>query len=176
MVQLRPTAGRRRGVVARTLSVFAVTIAVLALNVPAASAQVPPPTLTGETFLGGLFTTEPSSLVTSASCDPTGTSTFTYQASGPAAGPYVGTYTETGTVTIGPQVNAGTPPTGTVTSWTASFTIASATGDVTGSTSLPADAPPVVGIGPEGPDDLITRLSGATGGQKLPVDTARTPV
>ena len=167
MVQLRPTAGRRRGVVARTLSVLAVTTAVLALNVPAASAQVPPPTLTGETFLGGLFTTEPSSLVTSASCDPTGTSTFTYQATGPAAGPYVGTYTETGTVTIGPQVNAGTPPTGTVTSWTASFTIAAATGNVTGSKSLPAGAPPVIGSCTEGTDVFIAQRSAATGVQNI---------
>lgn len=163
MTQLRPTAARRRGVVARALSVLAVTIAVLALNVPAASAQVPPPTLTGETFLGGLFTTEPSSLVTSASCNPTGTSTFTYQATGPAAGPYVGTYTETGTVTIGPQVNGGSPPTGVVTSWTASFTISSAIGNVTGSKSLPPDAPPVVGICTEGSDVFIAQRSAATG-------------
>jgi hypothetical protein len=172
MTQLRPTAGRRRGVVARTLSVLAVAIAVLALNVPAASAQVPPPTLTGETFLGGLFTTEPSSLVTSASCNPTGTSTFTYQATGPAAGPYVGTYTETGTVTIGPQVGAGTPPTGTVTSWTASFTIASATGNVTGSKSLPPDAPPVAGICTEGSDVFIAQRSAATGVQNVLAYTA----
>ena len=167
MVQLRPTAGRRRGVVARTLSVLAVTIAVLALNVPAASAQVPPPTLTGETFLGGLFTTEPSSVVTSASCNPTGTSTFTYQVTGPAAGPYVGTFTETGTVTIGPQLNAGNPPTGTVTSWTASFTIASATGNVTGSKSLPAGAPPIVGICTEGGDVFIAQRAAATGAQDI---------
>ena len=167
MVQLRPTAGRRRGVVARTLSVVAVTIAVLALNVPTASAHVPPPTLTGETFLGGLFTTEPSSVVTSASCDPTGTSTFTYQVSGPAAGPYVGTYTETGTVTIGPQSNAGAPPTGFVTSWTASFTITSPTGNVTGSKSLPAGAPPVVGICTEGGDVFIAQRAAATGADIL---------
>ena len=163
MVQLRPTAGRRRGVVATTLSLLASTVAVLALDVPVSSAQVPPPTLTGETFLGGLFTTEPSTLVTSASCDPTGTSTFTYQATGPAAGPYVGTYTETGTVTIGPQVNAGSPPTGTVTSWTASFTIASATGNVTGSKSLPPGAPPVVGSCTDGGDVFIAQRSAATG-------------
>lgn len=172
MVQLRPTAGRRRGVVARTLSVLAITIAALALNVPASSAQVPPPTLTGETFLGGLFTTEPSSVVTSASCDPTGTSTFTYQTTGPAAGPYVGTFTETGTVTLGPQTNPGTPPTGTVTSWTASFTIASATGNVTGSKSLPAGAPPVAGICTEGSDVFIAQRSAATGAQDVLAYTA----
>jgi hypothetical protein len=167
MTQLRPTAGRRRGVVARTLSVLAVAIAVLALNVPAASAQVPPPT-----FLGGLFTTEPSSVVTSASCDPTGTSTFTYQVTGPAAGPYVGTYTETGTVTMGPQSTPGTPPIGTVTSWTASFTIASATGNVTGSKSLPLDAPPVVGICTEGSNVFIAQRSAATGVDNILAYTA----
>jgi hypothetical protein len=172
MVQLRSTTGRRRGVVARTLSVLVVTIAALAFNVAASSAQVPPPTLTGETFLGGLFTTEPSSLVTSANCDPTGTSTFTYQATGPAAGPYVGTYTETGTVTMGPQLTPGSPPTGTVTSWTASFTIASATGNVTGSKSLPPGAPPVAGICTEGGDTFIAQRSAATGAQNVLAYTA----
>src|SRR5215469_2508648 len=66
--------------------------AVLVLCVPAAAAQVPPPTLTGESFAAGLFS-PPAGLgsiaVTSATCDPAGSSSFSYQVSGPAAGPYL---------------------------------------------------------------------------------------
>ena len=55
------------------------SVAVLALCVPAAAAaaQVPPPTLTGESFAAGLFTA-PAGLgsiaVTSATCNPAGSS------------------------------------------------------------------------------------------------------
>src|SRR4051794_26076238 len=108
----------------RMIGLCGVTAA-LSLFVATAAAQAPPPTLTGETLVGGVFAPPGMSslVVTSASCNPSGNSTFTYQASGPAGPPYVGTYTETGTVTIGPQTIPGTPPNGLVTSWTANFTI-----------------------------------------------------
>jgi hypothetical protein len=117
---------------------FAFVMAMLAATAlaPAASAEVPPPTLTGETFLGGLFAPPGTStvIVTSASCDPSGTSTFTYQVTGPAAGPYVGTYAETA-------------PNGLVTSWTASFTITgSPLGTVSGTKTLPPNAPTLPGV------------------------------
>lgn len=89
---------------------------------PAVHAQAAPPTLTGESLTG-------TNTITSASCNPDGTSTFSYSASGAAAGPYVGTFTETGTVTVGPQpIPPGTfsAPGGTVMSWDATFTITSA--------------------------------------------------
>jgi hypothetical protein len=118
------------------------SVAVLALCVPAAAAQVPPRTLTGESFAAGLFTT-PAGLgsiaVTSATCNPAGTSSFSYLVSGPATGPYPGTFTETSTVTMGPQnIPAGSSnPTALITGWTVSFTITSPAGSVTGTKTLP---------------------------------------
>jgi hypothetical protein len=105
--------------VKRSLAAPILTIAFL-FAAPSVHAQVPPPTLTGETLSGTTIAT------TSASCNPDGTSTFTYQTTGSASGPYNGTFSETGTVTIGPQpLVAGTfsAPGGIVTGWTASFTI-----------------------------------------------------
>jgi len=117
----------------------------LLLAAPTASAQVPPPTLTGET----LSSLGPETTSTSFNCDPQGTSTFTYQTSGVAAGPYPGTYSETGTVTLGPQVIPGGPPTGFLINWTASFTITSPAGTVTGTKTLsplaPGQSPPAIG-------------------------------
>jgi hypothetical protein len=59
-----------------------------------------------------------------------------------------------------------------VTSWTASFTNASATGTVTGSKSLPPGAPPVAGICTEGSDVFIAQRSAATGVQNILAYTA----
>lgn len=116
----------------------------LALTTAEASAQAPPPTLTGETLLAGTFAPAGTSsvIVTSANCNPEGISTFTYFATGPAGPPYVGTFTETGTVTIDAQI-FGVPPqaTGPVTSWTATFTIMSAIGLVEGNKELPPPPP-----------------------------------
>jgi hypothetical protein len=95
-------------------------------------------TLSGEVF-SDVFG-EGDLVITSASCNPTGTSTFSFLATGPATGPYPGTYEETGTVTIGPQ----TPGLATaVLSFTASFTIDSAVGDVTGTKSFTGPSDPV---------------------------------
>ncbi len=119
------------------------SVAVLELCVPAASAQAAPPTLTGESFAAGLFTT-PAGLgsiaVTSASCNPAGNSSFSYQVSGPATGPYPGAFTETSTVTMGPQnIGSGfSNPSALITGWTVSFTITSPAGSVTGTKTLPA--------------------------------------
>ena len=149
-------------------------ILALAVQVTAASAAaVPPPTLTGETLLGGLFTPAASSVVvTSASCNPDGTSTFTYQASGPASGPYIGTYSETGTVTMGPQTIPGPPPSAQVTSWTASFTINSAIGTVTGIKSLPPNTPDIAGICTGAGATFAAEEAAATGAQDALLYTA----
>jgi len=111
-----------------------------------AAAQTVAPTLTGETLLSGVFAGGTgSTVVTSESCNPSGTSSFSYQTSGIATGPYPGKYTEQGTVTMGPQMFPGTPDTGIVTSWTASYTITSPTGNVTGTKELTPPAPGATG-------------------------------
>jgi hypothetical protein len=71
---------------------------------------VPPPTLSGVSFH------QDSPTITSVDC--TGTTNFTYSATGVAAGPYPGTFTETGALTVNRL--------------SASFTIDSAAGQVTG--------------------------------------------
>ncbi len=105
-----------------------------------AAAQTVPATLTGE-----IFTISPPQVATN--CNPTGTSTVSYAVSGLAVGPYAGPYTETGTFTIGPEtlprfVNGF--EFGPVTSFSASFTVSSPTGQVTGSKRLTAVNPDVV--------------------------------
>lgn len=147
-------------------------LALVALSSPGVLAQTLPPTLTGETFLGGQFAPGTSSVVvTSASCNPSGTSTFTYSATGPSSGPYTGTYSETGTATIGPQTFPGTPPSGLVTSWSANFTITSTVGNVIGTKSLiPGTAP--AGICEDGLVGFIAQRSAATGAQNLLAYTA----
>jgi hypothetical protein len=113
-------------------------VAAAVLAAPASAAV--PSTLSGEIFSNNPG--EGSSSITAASCDPSGNSTFSFEASGPAIGPYPGTFTETGTVTLGPQ----TPGLFTaVQSLTASFTISSAAGDVTGTKSVTGPTNPVLG-------------------------------
>jgi hypothetical protein len=132
--------------------VSAITIgcsaAVVVLAVPAAAAQVPPPTLNLELFTAAPFMAVGSIAVTSATCNPAGDSSFRYRVSGSASTPYQGTFTETGTVTMGPQniSNGSSNPNGLLTGWTASFTITSPTGSVTGTKSLPAGATDTLGI------------------------------
>ena len=125
------------------LIVATVFLGVILVSAPGAMAQTAPPlTLTGET----LHSAGASTFTTTASCNPNGTSTFSYQTSGIATGPYTGTYTETGTVTVGPQPivpGVTSAPGGLVTSWTASFTITSPTGNVTGTKTL---LPPPAGF------------------------------
>ena len=80
-----------------------------------------------------------------ASCNPDGTSTINYWVVGEAGaldakgnfsankGPYPGTFTEQGTLTMGPQAVSGISITpASVLTWTATFTIVSSAGIVTG--------------------------------------------
>jgi hypothetical protein len=72
--------------------------------------------------------------VSSASCNPAGTSSFSFTASGAALGPYPGTFTASGSVSIGPEISTVVPipeapelPSGPLTSFSESFTIVSPT-------------------------------------------------
>lgn len=98
------------------------------------------PRLTGErldagpafSFLGA------TTFAITADCNPAGQSTVSYTATGRSIGPFAGTFTETGTLTIGPQY---TDPGqgvayGAIESFSASFSIDSAAGTVTGTKSL----------------------------------------
>lgn len=110
-----------------------IAIAGLAWPVVAATAAsgTPPPTLTGEFFLGA-----PS---VSATCNPTGTSSISFSVSGSAVGPYAGTFTETGAATIGPLTSplfVNGFQGGPVTNFDSFFTIDSITGQVTGTKQL----------------------------------------
>ncbi len=85
---------------------------------PAAAQAVP-------TLAGAALVADTANLgqefATSGACDTTGTSTFTFEASGRASGGDVsGTFTESGTVTLGPAPLVGPQP---VTEFEASFTI-----------------------------------------------------
>src|SRR5207244_8774116 len=96
----------------------------------AARAEVPPPTLTGEELIAAPDVT--------TNCNPNGTSTVTFRASGVATGPYPGTFSEAGTATIGPQTLSpgGGQSIGTLLTFAALFTIQSAVGDVAGAKRL----------------------------------------
>lgn len=116
--------------VSRAVVAVASAATVLGLFAASASAQVPPPTLTGEQFIA-----EPE---ITASCNPDGTSTVTFTASGVATGPYPGTFTEVGTATIGPQTLSpgGGQSIGTLLTFDAVFTIQSPAGEVTGTKTI----------------------------------------
>lgn len=91
---------------------------------PPAAPSPPPPTLTGETLTGG----SGGGLVF---CRNTGSFSFTI--SGTATGPYPGTFTESVTGTVN--------PTFTLATFSATFTIHSATGDVTGTKTYTGPSP-----------------------------------
>jgi hypothetical protein len=115
---------------ARCWSGACITAALVAGTlVPAAGASPPPPAspLTDEILQG-------STMITSRDCDPDGTSSFSFIASGVATGPYEGTFTESGTVTIGPHFNVeGGLPRGPALSFDVQFTISTSAGNITGS-------------------------------------------
>lgn len=79
-----------------------------AIGIPVVVGATPPPTLSGE-FLSALPAFNPSATVEIvADCDPDGTSTISWSASGEATAlfgtaPYPGTFVETGMATIGVQ-------------------------------------------------------------------------
>jgi hypothetical protein len=107
--------------------VVTVTAAVAAIGAGAARAADTAPGL-NETLTGTISTI-------TGSCDPAGTSTIHYTASGVATGSYPGTFTETGVITIGPasefpQIDVWSA--GPVTTFDASFSIDSALGTVEG--------------------------------------------
>jgi hypothetical protein len=108
-------------------------------DAPKPSALAP---LTGENLLGSELGTPGTSTV-SGTCNPLGTSTFTFTVTGEAFGPYPGTFTETGSITLGPF---GTGPFA-ATSFESTFTINSTAGTVTGSKTLTAvGAPTSLGL------------------------------
>ena len=122
---------RERGVnrrrTGRRLLVVAGVLAVAAATATLARAADTAPGL-DETLTGTI-----SSI--SGTCDPAGTSTIHYSASGVATGAYPGTFTETGTVTTGPtsefpQIDVWSG--GPVTTFDASFHVDSAAGTVDG--------------------------------------------
>lgn len=97
-------------------------------------------TLTGESFYASNAFALPDQLTVTGNCDPNGTSSYSFTASGGFAfGAYPGTFTESGTFTFGPQTIApgeGTAK-GAVSSFSATFTIDSPQGQVSGTKSLP---------------------------------------
>jgi hypothetical protein len=93
------------------------------IGVPAASAQAAPPTLAGEQLTGP----QPGTIGISCSSN-SGTGSFSFTTSGTATGPYPGTFTETGSGTVNPAARLA--------SYTATFTIDSAAGEVTGTDTL----------------------------------------
>lgn len=119
----------------------------------AAGAQTLPPSLSGVRFLGDPasprifqdYDFDAATVLTG--CDPAGTSTISFTESGPSTGAYAGTYTETVELTIGPQAAGGgaTPGVlqGAVTTLTATFSIDSPAGQVTGTKSLSLAVPSV---------------------------------
>ena len=88
--------------------------------------------LTGENLLASELGTPGTSTVT-GTCNPLGTSTFTFIVTGEAFGPYPGTFTENGIVTLGPF---GVGPSFAATSFESTFTIESVAGTVTGTKTL----------------------------------------
>src|SRR3954447_16988032 len=99
--------------------------------------------------LSGEFLTSQFSGTTSVSgtCNPGGTSTITFSATGQANGPFKGTFTESGTLTIGQQ-SLTYPPgyfdgekRGELQSFNSNFRIDSPSGVVTGTKTLDQGGP-----------------------------------
>lgn len=130
----------------RALAIASITAGVALVVVAVAYANGAQATLNGESFLAQSQLQNGSVItVTSTSCDPAGTSTISFTASGPtfsslATNPYPGTFNETGTITIGPQTNGD--GTGTVTGFNATFSIDSPNGQVSGAKALTAVVEP----------------------------------
>lgn len=105
---------------------------VLALPATAEAAPLPPPSLTGETLIGtGQIDGE---------CSTEQAAEFTFGATGTAVGPYEGTFTETGSYTLAPAEPDGA---GALQAFTASFSIESPVGRITGSKVFDPIAPQV---------------------------------
>lgn len=137
------------GRLVRGLSVTTVLAVGALVAIPGgASAAPPPPTLENERLVAAPSSNLPATTLSiTATCNPSGTSTITFSASGPASAedgsppPYSGNFTENGTITIGPQTGPSTIdgfPDGPVTGFTANFTIDDGSTVVTGTKSLGA--------------------------------------
>src|SRR5438105_10305152 len=118
-----PECGRRL-----VVSLMAAIVLSLGAVLPAAGAAAPtapaPPTLTGEHF---------SAPRQSGSVQCGNTGAFSFSVSGTATGPYPGPFTETGSGTVtGPIIGF----LGVVSAFTATFSIHSPTGNVTGTKTL----------------------------------------
>ena len=120
----------------------AVVAALVGLTAAPAQAAVAP--LTGETLLASEIGVAGGTSTVSGTCDPLGTSTFTFTVTGGASGPYPGTFTETGTVTLGPFGVPGNPF--AATSFESAFTISSVAGAVSGTKSLVGFEPTSLGL------------------------------
>jgi hypothetical protein len=94
-----------------------------------------PATLAGETLTAS---DSGSSYFVPGSCYSGGPMTSSFSFTGTAAGPYPGTFTETGTMTytLGPVPDGQMIASGTVTQFSAKFTITSSAGKVTGTRTL----------------------------------------
>jgi hypothetical protein len=131
----RPRRGTKFYAKAVALGCLAVGVVAPAQSALAAHSPPPPPsTLTGESLVG----TPGAVTIASSNCDPSGTSTFTFDASGTSGPPYAGTFTEHGTVAVGPQNVPNPPflPLGTVTALDTQFNIDSPAGQVAGTKHL----------------------------------------
>jgi hypothetical protein len=114
-------------------------VAILLLAAPAQAAAMnddegtPVAPLTGESLLASELG-NPGTSTISGTCNPFGTSTFTFTVTGLATGPYPGPFSESGTVVLGAFGVPGNPI--AATSFESDFTIDSLAGDVTGHKSL----------------------------------------
>ena len=123
-----------RAVVGR---VFAVGVVIAGLTPAAALAA--PPTLTGETLSSG----DPA---LTGTCDPAGSSSLQFRATGFPFGPYetpypydTGTFVETGTATVGPQPpyqGGGSFSTGQLTAFSADFSIVTPEATISGTKTI----------------------------------------
>ena len=151
--------------VLRALIVIAAVIAA----VPASAAAQTAPSLDLEQLWAGDSTpgspdTTQTTVEVQSECNPNGTSTITYEASGVAVGPYPGTFHETGTIT-GVSGNPFFAIPGQILTFEAEFTIDSPVGQVEGTKSGPLAGGPttifncVDLLNPNGGGDLFSLQS-----------------
>jgi hypothetical protein len=113
-------------------------VLLLGLLAWSAAAQTEPTTLEGEDLFAFV-----EGVTVDFDCDPEGTSTVSFTASGLATGPYPGTFEVIGSLRIGPQTVPGVQPgtnAGEVLNLTETFTIFSADATISGTKKLQPDA------------------------------------
>jgi hypothetical protein len=117
-----------------TVALAAAVLAVIGPAGQAAPSAVPD--LNGETLLSSALPARGTSQAT-GTCDSSGQSSFHFRVTGEAVGPYPGTFVEEGDFTLGPLT------TFVPVAFSATFTITSTAGTVTGSKTLAPDVAPV---------------------------------